>query len=410
LRALLATQSYKNIETAAIIMAAVCVCSIHLSPAIASISLVLAGLLAIYAALAQGKSWLNIGLWLLAMVAWQACTEWLVIGHISQEAGRKLLVKLPLISIPFLLIMSISRSRFEKIVFFISLAFTWIGLASVLHYLEHKAFYDVMIAESKPLPIYTLVYHIEFSLLLCLSSLTALYTGFSGRKHFWGQAIILLGVLQILCLHILSARTGLLAFYVGLIPMIFMAGKGLRIRQWIGIVGIAIISILAASQIPSLNQRIKNSAEDLSTVVNEGDVNNKSFGQRWMAWKASIRCIKKEPILGYGLSNVKTTIDDHYSKQDLKRIKPENHVMPHNVYLEQAVQSGILTSILFIIFLAQGIWVAHRRQQYMLMGVIFAIAAASCFESITERQAGVAAIIVFISLAAAVKTVEQKDK
>jgi O-antigen ligase len=407
---LLANQLYKNIETAAIVMAAVCVCSLNLSPAIASISLVLAGLLAIYAAVRQGKSWLNIGLWFLVMVAWQACTEWLVVGQINQEAGRKLLVKLPLVFMPFLLYLSISKYKFKTLIFVVSLLFTWIGLASVMHYFGHKAFYDIMIAESKPLPIYSIVYHIEFSLLLCLSSLIAIYTGYSARNHFLGQGIIVLGILQIICLHILSARTGLLAFYAGLFPMVLMAGKNLRLRQWLSIGGIAIVSILAASQIPSLNQRIKNSAEDLSTVVNSGDVNNKSFGQRWMAWKASVRSIKKEPILGYGLSNVKSTIDGHYSEQDLKRIKTQNQVMPHNVYLEQAVQSGILTSILFIIFLVQGIWVARRRQQYMLMGVLFSIAAASCFESITERQAGVAAIIVFISLASAVKTVEQKDK
>ena len=82
--------------------------------------------------------------------------------------------------------------------------------------------------------------------------------------------------------------------------------------------------------------------------------------------------------------------------------------MPHNVYLETMVQSGFLAGFLYLMFFIAGIMYSLHTKKTLLMALLVALMAASMFESITERQAGVIALIGFISLAGSLKTVEQK--
>ena len=265
-----------------------------------------------------------------------------------------------------------------------------------------------MIAESKPLPLFSKVYHIEYSLLLSLSCLSMLYLGMKNRTLFRGKAQIGVAAVLILCLHVLSARTGLLAFYFGTLPLLFMSFKQTSLKVKLKTSITLIILILFLIQVPSLKKRIINSKEDLSTVLHGNSVNNKSFGQRWVAWNASIESIRKQPLHGYGKGNVKSTIDQNYLPQHESKIFARNKVMPHNVYLETMVQSGFLAGILYLLFFITGIIYSLRAKKALMTAILFALMTASMFESITERQAGVIALIGFISLAGSLKTVEQK--
>lgn len=397
-----------NLSTATLILVAVSICGIHFSNAIASMSLLAAIVTSIYPfKLNQQdfKSWA----WLLAaFVLYQLTIEFSIHSQNSKAFIQNNLVKVPLLFSPLLFNIRAKVGLTEKIIMAVSLFISWTALASVFLYLNNKAFYDVMILESKPLPLFSKVYHIEYSLLLSLSCLSMLYFGLKNKDIFKGKAQLGLAAVLILCLHILSARTGLLALYFGIIPLFFMSIRQTSLKVKLRTFSATIVLGLLMYQVPSLKKRIKNSKEDLSTVLQGTSVNNKSFGQRWVAWNASVASIKKEPVFGYGKEHVKSTIDQNYLPHHESKIFARNKVMPHNVYLETMVQSGFLAGFLYLMFFAAGIIYSLRAKKTLLMALLVALMAASMFESITERQAGVIALIGFISLAGSLKTVEQK--
>ena len=397
-----------NVSTATLLLVAVSICGIHFSNAVASMSLLAAIVTSIYPfKLNQQdfKSWA----WILAaFVFYQITIEFFIHSQNSKAFIQNNLVKVPLLFSPLLFNIRTKEELTEKVIVAVSLFISWTALASVFLYLNNKAFYDVMIAESKPLPLFSKVYHIEYSLLLSLSCLSMLYLGMKNRTLFRGKAQIGVAAVLILCLHVLSARTGLLAFYFGTVPLLFMSFKQTSLKVKLKTSITLIILILFLIQVPSLKKRIINSKEDLSTVLHGNSVNNKSFGQRWVAWNASIESIRKQPLHGYGKGNVKSTIDQNYLPHHESKIFARNKVMPHNVYLETMVQSGILAGILYLLFFITGIIYSLRAKKALMTAILFALMTASMFESITERQAGVIALIGFISLAGSLKTVEQK--
>ena len=213
---------------------------------------------------------------------------------------------------------------------------------------------------------------------------------------------------MITSLHILSARTGLLAFYAGVGILISSNLKIYPTKTKFLAMGASIILVILLAQVPSLKNRIKNSADDFNTVINGTDVNNKSFGQRWVAWTASANSIKKQPLKGYGIRNVKQTINSNYTVKHNAVIDEENKVMPHNVFLESSVQSGVLIGFIYLAFQILGLIWALRNRRILLASILCALLAAGLFETITQRQSGVIAIVGFIAISFAVKAVEQK--
>ena len=403
-----ANLSRTNLNTAALILVAVSICGIHFSNAVSSISLFLALSISFLIILKEKRvklSWL----WLIGVfAAYQVGMEYFVHSANSSELVKKTLVKAPLIFAPLLFLISDKPKLSEKLLTVVSLFISWTAIASIMVYFKDKEFYDIMISESKPLPLFSKVYHIEYSLILSISCLGTVYHGMKNRSRFIGHAQLALAIILILALHILSTRTGLLGFYTGGFAffLFYFNRTTLKTKVFSFVAIVALVLILY--QVPSLKNRITNSKEDLMSVVNGETVNNKSFGQRWVAWGASIESIKKRPLTGYGMSHVKSTIDKNYRPEHESKIDSKNKVMPHNVYLETMVQSGVLAGLLYFLFLVIGIVHSLSKNRVLLASILCALLAASMFESITERQAGIIALIGFISLAKSSKTVEQK--
>lgn len=389
-------------------MVAVSICSIHISNAASSISLGIALSLSIYRLIAYTSFKPANWTWLISIyVLFQLFIE-LVFHSENAIPISSLFVKAPLLFFPILINTEIKQKNLSKAITCIGLIITWISLASILLYFLNKEFYDIMVSESKPLPLFSKVYHIEFSLLLSLTALSILYFGIKNRSQLNGQIQLVLALILIISLHILSARTGLLAFYAGLGILLLSNLKSINTKTKVLTGTSALLLFAMLTQVPSLKNRIQNTTEDLNTVINGTDVNNKSFGQRWVAWSASVNSIKKEPWKGYGIKNVKETIDANYLPKHQTVIDEMNKVMPHNVYLESSVQSGVLAGLYYLAFLILGLIWSLKNKRILLSSIIAALMAASIFETITERQSGIIAMLGFLTIAFAVKTVEQK--
>lgn len=271
----------------------------------------------------------------------------------------------------------------------------WIAGASILNYVSDFDFLSQMVLESKPLPLYTDVYHIEYSLLITMVLLGMTFTFSEVLSKRAGVVFYAIYLLLFLALHMVSARTGLLSYWLGMGIWIFYQFRSKSIiRRIKPIYGIGILTVVLISlvQIPSLKNRIVNTTEDLRILMDGGDVNHRSIGQRVEAWKATVGMIAQPGnlITGVGSSQFESALFDSYERQN-SQLFLSNRIGPHNQTLQWMATYGLPLSVVWYLLLIGllgsqlGLWAA------LMVGV--PIWAASMFESIAQRQAGTLSVI-----------------
>jgi hypothetical protein len=195
-------------------------------------------------------------------------------------------------------------------------------------------------------------------------------------------------------MHVLGSRTGLILVYIG---GALMVGKWAYSRPAIRRSILVVLPLLILSMIllPSAKNRLTNTWDDFSTTLKGGDVTHKSFGQRWVAWKASMSVLGSTPssaVIGAGVWT-DDRLQMEYSRLDVS-LAERHRIGVHNQWLEMSLQSGWIVAVLFFIFVFIGLRTMGGNALNSNQQIWLAIVAAMMFESLLERQAGVLIAIV----------------
>ena len=326
----------------------------------------------------------------------------------TEEASRKLILKLPILCFPFVFnaLKKIDGKYFPGIVLTVLYAMYMPAVVSVYNYITNKTLFDQLILESKPLPIefgYG-IYHIQFSILLAISVVLGVYILMqraSWKLSAFNKTFIsIISVLNFLFLHILSARTGLLALYIGLLMILLPALIKMPLRHKIISIGAGLLlPILILSASSSLRNRLRNTAADFEVAWSGKDANDYSFAMRVQAWKNAIQVIEKKPITGVGIGDADKELKDNFAEMN-SSISPANRKNPHFQFLETASQSGIISACIFLLIILFSLF-GKSNKNTLLASIALLLFLASCFESILERQASVVAFAAFIAFALA---------
>jgi O-antigen ligase len=382
------------------------------APALASIGMILcasAGIRHLNKLSLKGNHYLFI---MPILVLWLAGTS--MLHGWNPDGGRLLLLKLPLFFFP-LLALAIQeltvKQRYWALTVWVWLCYA-AAVASLWVYFDDWAWYNQLVLESKPMPVLARMHHIEFSLFLAAS----VWAGMGlWRIHITSNALVLLRRFTLLAagvnlvmLHVLSARTGLLAFYAGSGMWLFMANR----QHWKGLLtgalALVIMLIAAGLLVPSLRNRLINTMQDLQTVTQKQDPNDKSFAQRWEAWKAAIYLIKEHPATGLGMKELAPAMSVAHDATG-SAVFPWNRKMPHNQYLETGIQGGIPAIILLLFWQVLMIIQALRRNAYFLLAMCGMTITAFVFESLLEQQSGVMLCTLLLLLAASCHVHQNKQ-
>jgi O-antigen ligase len=312
----------------------------------------------------------------------------------SDEAQRKLILKLPILIFPLLLIslQTIQSAHRVWIIIGLSFAVYLPGVVSVYNYWSNKDLFDQLILESKPLPIefgYG-IYHIQFSILLSVSiilnAFALLYQEHISSNVFQKRLLLFLAVTNTLILHILSARTGLLAFYVGALTLLIAQFRHLSLKVKSATLMLLItLPVLMYYTSVSFKNRMLNSIEDFKVAWTGKDANDYSFAMRVQAWKNASQLIKAHPLTGVGIGDADQALFEQF-KTSNPSILPQNRKNPHLQLLETAVQSGIISSL---ILLGMFLYMSMQKPNIVLRATSNMLLIASCFESLLERQSSV---------------------
>lgn len=323
----------------------------------------------------------------------------------QDEAIRKLILKLPILCFPLLYttLKQIDKNDLPTFNYTYQYALFIPAVVSVYNYFLNKTLFDQLILESKPLPIefgYG-IYHIQFSILLAASVIFGIYLHLKRKIYlkdrFNINLNIVLTVFNLLFLHILSARTGLISLYAGIVILALTEGRKLPYK--IKLIGLSLMLTLPVCMYfisTSLQNRIKNSYKDLQVVWDGTDANDYSFALRVNAWKNATDLIQKHPLKGVGIGDAEKELYENFALTNSK-IAPQNRKNPHFQFLETAVQSGLISAILFLLIPMVLVFGKFNSPLVAAVAILFLLA--SCFESILERQVSVVAFTVLPAFA-----------
>lgn len=319
----------------------------------------------------------------------------------------KLVLKLPLLFFPFIIFAfkSVSNSMRFKMVLVFNYALFLPSVVSVYNYLINKVLFDDLILQSKPLPIefgYG-IYHIQFSVLLAAAIVLGISTLMLMRNRvnkYDKWFLIILVSINIFCIHVLSARTGLFGLYMAIIILVYYYFKRVELKKRLimGVILVVLPTLLILFS-TSLRHRLVNTVEDFKVTISGKDANDYSMAMRVAAWFNAFDVIKKNPILGVGVGNVENELKENFTTYN-PSILPQNRKNPHNQFIETAVESGVFNGLLLVLFFGMMFLLKFdNRLKYKLMALGILFFSACLFESILERQATVVGVVLILAFA-----------
>ncbi|MCS7234271.1 MAG: tetratricopeptide repeat protein [Synergistetes bacterium] len=177
------------------------------------------------------------------------------------------------------------------------------------------------------------------------------------RRWLWGSFTII----QSLGIYLTQSREGFAAWAIAIFSIIWFAWRGgilykaLELKKRIGVILTVAVLVFAIYYLPSplthgkgVGKRVFGTVEQLA----EGMVFQATSGRN-LIWKATLKMIKENPILGVGLGR----FNYHYIYyqadflKDLKGGVPLNAGRTHNEYLQVFAETGIGGFLSFMLFL-----------------------------------------------------------
>lgn len=287
-----------------------------------------------------------------------------------------------------------------KNIFFLLLAglVAGVDMLSLVHYFKRKEEIDLLLLQSKSIPIIPSMHHIHFGVINALFSIGLLfflvyrkYTSKAQKNVAW----VLLVIIYIAA-HILSSRTGLLSLYTGLVvgavAYAYRYGKSVIVAVVLAV--LVISTALVYSLSTSFHNKVTNSIEDMNSWGKGAEMNHKSMAMRIEAYRASWYVLKHNPM-GVGASRL-----DEAMAEGFEAIKtpltPENQKNPHNQLLEYGVKYGWLGMALVLLYFI----CAYRVFENPVVGaaVISLLVISMSFESLMERQVSIYFIALIVPL------------
>jgi Lipid A core - O-antigen ligase and related enzymes len=160
------------------------------------------------------------------------------------------------------------------------------------------------------------------------------------QKSRWIAAAVLAFVLPALACT-LSRGTLLAGAVLALVAVLSVSDLRLRL----GLLGAAIVSGLALSQVPFVAARL----------AHQLDPQHSTFGLREAIWSVTLRMLRDHPLFGAGISGYQTVMK-HYRTPNLH---PEPYA--HNIFLTTWSEVGLIGLAAFAVILFGLLWRAARN-------------------------------------------------
>ncbi len=217
------------------------------------------------------------------------------------------------------------------------------------------------------------------------------------KGSFFRILLLIIVCINILYIHILSAKTGVVAFYLvailGVIQLIFSTKyKKIGVLSFFIIITLPFIMYF---MFPSFKNKIGYFNYSLEQIKNDKREANISDEGRIISYRYAIDIIKKNPFLGVGIGDVYDEMDKYYQK-DFQE-KTAITLLPHNQFLMSGVALGFI-GILYLIVMMISIFKLVKKNDFLYLSFCLIMLFTMMIEPLFETQYGTCLFLFFLLL------------
>jgi O-antigen ligase len=316
--------------------------------------------------------------------------------------AERVRVKLPFLILPFAMciLFPMEKRKFELLLFVFWISIVSFCVYSSFHFLLH---YDAIIQSyAAAQTLWTPKDHIRFSLAVACSVWVGIYlyrAEFYFKYKWENQVWLYISLLQIIYLHILAVRSGLLGFYLSVFYFIlyFLIIKKDWKHALVTLMSAAIICAIAIFSSPTIQTKIGYMRYDIAEYCSGKNVQGKSDAGRLMSQEMGWNVFKKNVLIGVGMGDVEDEVKKQYAIFH-PEIDNNQRFEPHNQFLFTAVGVGIIGTAFLIIALML-FFFQHKNYRKWIVSCVFIILLSSFISETTlEIQIGTTLFLFLILL------------
>ncbi len=326
------------------------------------------------------------------------------IHELSRKSALKVLLALFAFAFSFSPKITDHVKRLTFLIFIVATAS--IATLSCIDYFIHFKEYNLLVQQSKPIPIIGGTMHIYFSLMMAWSVFLGIHllnVNFKLVMNTMLDKIVFSAlVVNVIALHVLSARTGLAAFYIVFVVLLFRYSiKKRRFKTLVGgLFMLLLFPLLMYLIVPSVKNRVNNTYEDLHRYYSGDYVGHFSISGRFETWKVAFHVFESHPIFGVGYGDLQQNMESQYLIDNTRLMREESLSNCHNQYIETLAAHGLIgffvfLALLFLMFTEVAIM---PRNNYLMLAFLTLFSVAFMVESLLEREAGLMLFLFFFYL------------
>ena len=232
--------------------------------------------------------------------------------------------------------------------------------------------------------------HVRFSLLVVIGVSTSVFLlmekGKSLKKVHKARLLIL-AISQLVYLHVLAVRTGLICFYVGVfIFLIWLVSQHKR-KSYL-LIFIFLLPITFYFILPTFRNKIHYLKYDLSFVQQHVYQPGSSDGNRFASIKAGWMLVKQSPVVGVGFGDIKNEVEKFYDA-NFPQMSENDRILPSSEWMIYGSGTGWPGLILFSFAMLFPLFVKKFRKNIFWISLNIFIAFSYLFDIGLEVQFGV---------------------
>ena len=247
--------------------------------------------------------------------------------------------------------------------------------------------YDLGYSYSKVIPTPFKNDHIRYSIAVLLSIIFCVEIYRHQKNNFLKLVLLLIVFYDILFLHILSAKTGLLAFY--LVAFIFILKlittpkyRLIGLGSLLSIILLPFLMYQFSTTFKAKLHYVKYSYEQMKNKEKEGNISDEG---RLISYQYALQSLKQNTFMGVGYGDIFHEMELHYQKD----FEGQNAkvLLPHNQFLVVGLAIGIL-GIIYLFILQIILFIKSYQSGFLASIIWFIFFFAMMIEPLYETQFG----------------------
>jgi len=233
--------------------------------------------------------------------------------------------------------------------------------------------------------------HVRFSLLVVIATLAIVFLLAKSVKKYkrtTASLLLILAVTNLVYLHVLAVRTGLVGFYLGIFVFVIWRLYRHKTKNLFLIVLIFLLPVVAYFIFPTFRNKIRYLKYDLSFVQKNIYVPGSSDGNRLASIRAGWELLKQQPVTGVGFGDIRNESRRFYDEK-YPRMSASDKILPSSEWMMYGSGAGWFGAVLFSLVMLAPFFIKELRTNIFWLLLNFLIGSSYLFDIGLEVQYGV---------------------